>query len=301
MLQILLFITLVWRLGFLLIGTLIDFDDFRGLESARPLSDTCLKIRNAVEREEDLRVSSLYAYSLPHDGKDYGVWADSIQKHLGRSVAVFVNHDGMTEWLIEYQHLLPGKAVAESLAVGLKPDLKYTERTGDWKSTATTFRRLPDHSPFKVICFEQQGRSERWGVILSNLDSWRAFAEALNTFKHDRVSDNRVDWVVADLNISADEDYKYNFKIFIHDTLAFESPMFDSDKYVMNFDYDAVDLEIQMCKSEQQWRDLAVEANWGISWGWFDWISVIKWLACSFVLALFYRWILKLTKPEISP
>lgn len=300
LLQIIIFIAIASKMVFLYAGTQIAKEELQSMVSSRPLSNAGLRVLNAVWWEEVPKVATLYAYPLPQDAKDYGVWADSIQRHLERPSAVFVTHDGKLDWLIEHDHLLPAKATAESLAVGLMPHLAYVKQVGEWKTTSVS-RMLPDSSSFTVSCFEQQGRSERWGIVVSDIDSWRAFARALNEYKEGNKFDSRIGWVENDLNVGGTSPFKHNFRIFIHDSLAFESPEFDTTKYVHSVGYGAISEDYQLCDSEQQWRDRAagkLKEDWGMGWGWFDWSGLIKAIFYSFVIALFYHWILKLTSAK---
>ncbi|MBU1919538.1 hypothetical protein KKG66_01735 [bacterium] len=300
--QLIIFVVLVARMIFLYAGTQITDNVFQEIVSWKPLSDASNNVLEAVTWNDERLLSSMFAFPPPLDTELLESWADSIQKHLDRPVSVFIHRDGKTRWITEHAHMLSAKAMAESLLVGSLPKRAYEQRVGEFIVTKD-FYVLPDSSTLYVKCYQQTGRDDQWGIITASLDSWRAFIKALNSYQKDNVPDKRVMWIEMDLNVSGASLNKHGFRIFIHDSLMFESPHIDTTAYSYSSNSGGVTREFFLSNAEQQWRDRAagkLQEEWMMTWGWFDWVGVIKWIALSFIIALFYHWILKLTSPEIK-
>jgi hypothetical protein len=308
LMQLILFVFLV--LGFWIGNETVPFTDdelHQAVSTKRLVSGSGSLIQTLIGDEMLMR-ANLLGYCAPENISDYDAWAAKIEEQLKQPVGIFLRSGEKVNWPRLPEYVKPAVAMAESLAMGTLTDTTVTfpKVVGSITTYSASFDR-GDSTYLTIRAYDPYDGGSRWGVVLDLAGSWRSLIDALNAYRDHLIYDYRVSRLTMDFQLDEPSKWgtqKLGLQIFDNDSIVYSSPGLNAANESYSYDSRGpIQYKIFNSDEEQRWADVFTgklrEAMTGQITP-MHWFSLARWLVFSFILALFYHWILKLTKPETN-
>jgi hypothetical protein len=263
------------------------------------------------------RLNEVATYVPPDDPAEFPEWASGIQEHLQIPCAVFYDDGSRIDWIAVDRIYENKLAAADSILTAQSQAADSNRiRLG---SISKSYYRLGESS---LRRYRRDNSNISWGCLSQTGDEYPAFIERLQAAKDNAAMDPDLRLLNAFFRINVspvelDDDRRsieagglpltrrYGLRIYSteNDSLLYSTVGVnpENEKYeyrpAEGRDLPPYRWEIYNHEYDQGFRHLIKQAMVGEK---PPWATIVILGISMLVLALFYRWILKLTKPETN-